>query len=107
MKVFEFDFGGVKDWVCAEDKDAAIKWYRENIDDDMECDIFEVRLYKSMWYGVDSKDLQAVLLKINRKAVMIKIDPWCDHDYALYLTFKEVIEIDKPTSPYVIASTEY
>jgi hypothetical protein len=64
----------------------------------------------TMWYGFSTTGLYDYIHDICKdkdRIYEVKYDECGDDDYVVKLTFKEVIDIEKPTEPYIICSTEY
>lgn len=109
MKVFKiFD----ADYVYAEDSEQATYYYRNNIcDEEIEHDSIkevDVNVMKMM-YAID-KDSIDDLTKFMFNHPKERFE--CGYDnrigfFVIWLKLSEVIEIDKPTGPYIICSTEY
>jgi hypothetical protein len=104
MKVFRVN---EYDWVAAHSLEEAKSWYLENIDSDEEWAFDEVYLGEvdihkvKMWYPVTN-----IPQEIKEQAPPYEVKDFGGELFA-HLTFSQVLEIDKPTEPYIIASTEY
>jgi hypothetical protein len=109
MKVFKMDDC---DWVCAKTKEDACEWYINEfgIDRSWFCmsEVIECNIETdTMWYGFSTTGLYDYIHENKDKTLKVKFDECGDDDFVVDLTFKEVIDIEKPTEPYVICSTEY
>jgi len=96
------------DWVCAENKQQAKDWYKKeflNEDDEFD-EIEEANIdIDELWFSIEAYDLKEYLRKYGKK--IVHFDRSGDCDFVVKITFREMIERDKPTCPYVICSTEY
>ena len=98
------------EWWAGEDFDNTVKTACEEMSitkDDFLDEPVEGSLDEKMWYGFDFEDLNKYLKDKKPKSFEIKKDERGDFCFVLHLTYKEVLEIEKPTAPFCIASTEF
>lgn len=103
------------DYIVAETRENVLKYCYEELsyDENDEPFIVEKDIYSnSMWYGFDiresdRKNTLEFLEKYKDKSFQIKYDVARNFDVVMYLTFAEIIEIDKITETTIIASKEW
>ena len=113
MKVFKMnDF----DYVAANTKKEAIRFYGDNEYDDVTNRVEEIRLDKAyMWHGYNiGGKLDKKINRLNRnyrkfksgRYYEIKVDPLGDFDLVVRLTYLEVLKWEKIKWACIISTTE-
>ena len=107
MKVFKVNDC---DWVCAKDFEEAKNFLIKEYDYDEEdienkkCDIN----FEYMWYSFNDMDKLTIFCRNNiGYEYRVKYDRPNGYGVTLWLSFFDVIKLDKIEKPCIIASTEY